>query len=624
MVDGEKFKGISVAQQEQQDVVGGATIPAGSEQGGSGSSSSSSTSVQPAPAPASASVPSLAQPQAHGQAQAQGIRFGDVDPASISATGEGVQLKKPSAGRRESQVRPQRPGVSQQQQQQQASTAEPMAPVATMEQGHSLESGKAEEPLEAGAPTDGESRADGDMSRDAAGKKQRLRFGEVEIQQAEVNLVLADRPRSDVPLALDARLASSVPASIRTTSAPVNGITSAIDPRVQRSRASKSGADRVQDFVPSARRALLAFGMQPLPLTARRRRVANARKSGGGGPVFGEVSDEVQGSASGVGQEKPLVKQAEAAVSTVIQKVAADGSVDSENKHQQGAAEHATTADASAGAAPAASFEKQAEQKEVVQPAQTTDEAAASVETTNPAPTAEIAPAPAAPKPKPSTWAALLKPSTAAAASPASTAAPASSATTGAGVSAGASKVGSPAASSVGLPSEDAAPANAATSAASAPSAPTPASATATAPAPAPARKPFNYASAAASAQPPQLTPAEELVKLLSEGVKYVPPVAGPSGTYGPTSVKGKEKAVPQQRFGVLGSAANGLMQGQSQAQGDGERREIIPRGLINTGNMCFANTVSFDDERQTSGAHDDEDAQDENVQLTCDRSYKY
>ncbi|MGG6499540.1 UNVERIFIED_CONTAM: hypothetical protein NY603_42140, partial [Bacteroidetes bacterium 56_B9] len=63
-------------------------------------------------------------------------------------------------------------------------------------------------------------------------------------------------------------------------------------------------------------------------------------------------------------------------------------------------------------------------------------------------------------------------------------------------------------------------------------------------PTPAPARKaPFNYASAAASSQPPTLSPAEELVKLLSEGVKYVPPVAGPSGTYGQSSVKGKEKA---------------------------------------------------------------------------------
>lgn len=64
--------------------------------------------------------------------------------------------------------------------------------------------------------------------------------------------------------------------------------------------------------------------------------------------------------------------------------------------------------------------------------------------------------------------------------------------------------------------------------------------------------KTFNYAAAAMSSVP---SPHEDLVKLLSEGV---------SSIRGPVGLTAKEKEA--------------LM---------------VPRGLINTGNMCFANTVS-------------------------------
>lgn len=67
--------------------------------------------------------------------------------------------------------------------------------------------------------------------------------------------------------------------------------------------------------------------------------------------------------------------------------------------------------------------------------------------------------------------------------------------------------------------------------------------------------KTFNYAAAAMSSVP---SPHEELIKLLSEGVSSL---RGTGATVG-LSVKEKEAL-------------------------------MVPRGLINTGNMCFANTVS-------------------------------
>lgn len=67
--------------------------------------------------------------------------------------------------------------------------------------------------------------------------------------------------------------------------------------------------------------------------------------------------------------------------------------------------------------------------------------------------------------------------------------------------------------------------------------------------------KTFNYAAAAMSSVP---SPHEELIKLLSEGVSSL---RGTGTTVG-LSVKEKEAL-------------------------------MVPRGLINTGNMCFANTVS-------------------------------
>ena len=140
------------------------------------------------------------------------------------------------------------------------------------------------------------------------------------------------------------------------------------------------------------------------------------------------------------------------------------------------------------------------------------------------------------PKAKPASWAALLRPAT----TPSSSTAP--------------SQAASPSISSVPFspPASEAGPSRLPTSPLLKPT--TPRSTAASLPPPLPStgaassgapRPTFNYAAAAAAGA--ALSPQEELIKLLSEGIK------------------GKAKEVPM----------------------------TLPRGLINTGNMCFANTVS-------------------------------
>lgn len=137
------------------------------------------------------------------------------------------------------------------------------------------------------------------------------------------------------------------------------------------------------------------------------------------------------------------------------------------------------------------------------------------------------APAPPVTKAKPSSWASLLRAPKAAGATPDSASAGPSS------------TLVSPSKTNVSLPSE--APDTPRSSVASSlpPS---------TGPAPTKPRPAFNYAAAAAVGAP--LSPAEDLARLLTEGLKTRPLRAS---------------------------------------------QPIIPRGLINTGNMCFANTVSLD-----------------------------
>jgi hypothetical protein len=72
-------------------------------------------------------------------------------------------------------------------------------------------------------------------------------------------------------------------------------------------------------------------------------------------------------------------------------------------------------------------------------------------------------------------------------------------------------------------------------------------------------------------------------VRLLSEGVVYVPPVVTTQAPAVQAGAGGKGK----------GKVPVRPAQAQAHAVEDVERG-IVPRGLINTGNMCFANTVSF------------------------------
>lgn len=140
--------------------------------------------------------------------------------------------------------------------------------------------------------------------------------------------------------------------------------------------------------------------------------------------------------------------------------------------------------------------------------------------------------APSAPKPKPSSWAALLGGGKGQAKS-IETASLAPS-----------SLVVSPSKSSVSLLTEtDAQTSDPVTPRSAAPSLPPPSTGVSTANGPRPA---FNYAAAAAAGK--NLSPENELTKLLTDGLKARP------------------KAPLQ---------------------------ASVPRGLINTGNMCFANTVS-------------------------------
>lgn len=149
------------------------------------------------------------------------------------------------------------------------------------------------------------------------------------------------------------------------------------------------------------------------------------------------------------------------------------------------------------------------------------------------------APQPAAPKAKPFSWAALVKAPTAS--TPASSAPSRTPSTTfSASAEAGPSRLPSSPSTETTTPKKNDTPLP--------PSSATPSAGK-------PASKPaFNYAAAAAAAA--GLTPQEELAKILSEGVK-----------------------------------------------GKGKETMTVPRGLINTGNMCFANTVSDLFERVSSRA---------------------
>lgn len=163
------------------------------------------------------------------------------------------------------------------------------------------------------------------------------------------------------------------------------------------------------------------------------------------------------------------------------------------------------------------------------------EEVTTSVPSPAPAPTPAAAPAPPVAKPKPSSWAALLGGGKAKQAAPSETA------------SLGPSSVRvSPSKSVISLLTETDIPtSDPATPKSVAPSLPPPSTGVSATNGPRPA---FNYAAAAAAGK--NLSPENELVKLLTEGLKA--------------------------RSQKPAAQAN------------------VPRGLVNTGNMCFANTVSI------------------------------